>query len=204
MHFTGLVASRCQPLAVHLEIHTVCEQSKELISKGNLKQKTTQHTRFAVFWRQCIGAVSRRFIRPCGVLLLNIIWFLEIPQSKDCSSSLITYQWKGCSDISGPVTSRYRSALLINELEGKNACSARDNCKAFIVCTLYQTFLPGNIAFPTNFWGLVPRCSHPPLFEEESLSVRRCLSLLGRSFHTRSHYPTSSAWQPVRSENQWV
>lgn len=34
--------------------------------------------------------------------------------------------------------------------------------------------------------------------------MQHCLSLLGRSFHTHSHYLTSSASQPVRPEDQCV
>lgn len=43
LHFTeGSAASRCQTLTIRLETHTVCEQSKELISdkkKNNKKLK---------------------------------------------------------------------------------------------------------------------------------------------------------------------
>lgn len=40
LHFTeGSAASRCQTLTIRLETHTVCEQSKELISDKKIKLK---------------------------------------------------------------------------------------------------------------------------------------------------------------------
>lgn len=56
----------------------------------------------------------------------------------------------------------------------------------------------------TNASRLAPRCSHPPPCEGESPSVCHFPSLPGRWFHKQRHFPTSSAWRPVRQQNEGV
>lgn len=90
MHFTeGLVASRCQPLTVDLEMYAVCEQSKELISESKLKKNlSTPGLLFSLTGTRSNARVQQvHILRACGILVLNVIWFLEIPQSKVHHSS---------------------------------------------------------------------------------------------------------------------
>lgn len=86
MHFTeGLVASRCQPLTVDLEMYAGCE----LISESKLKKNlSTPGLLFSLTGTRSNARVQQvHILRACGILVLNVIWFLEIPQSKVHHSS---------------------------------------------------------------------------------------------------------------------